>query len=74
MLHKWFMQCTGTMYEAFYKKKKAMKLNTIDDFIGYCGINIIAYFRGLYAKINTKLIIYNSWIDNFRNKSVNLYQ
>lgn len=54
MLHKWFMQCTGTMYEAFYKKKKAMKLNTIDDFIGYCGINIIAYFRGLYAKINTK--------------------
>lgn len=28
---------------------------------------------GNYAKINTKLIIYNSWIDNFRNKSVNLY-
>lgn len=27
-----------------------MKLNTTDDFIGCCGINIIANFMGLHAK------------------------
>lgn len=35
-------------------RKQSHETKPIDDLIGYCGINIIAYFRGLYAKINTK--------------------